>query len=100
MNTTFPPRSGYERVDCLVMVARTIDKIRLHHTGQLPADYNLGHGLDGRLCRFLRVDYRELVQHVLTGGTDAEILEWCYNEGRRPTDEEKLFFNHFMEKRG
>ena len=36
------------------MLGRTLDKIRLHQTGLLPPDYNLGHGLDGRLCRFLK----------------------------------------------
>jgi hypothetical protein len=32
---------------------RMLDKIRLHSAGVLPADYNRGHGFDGRMCRFL-----------------------------------------------
>jgi gluconokinase len=29
-----------------------------------------------------------------------EILEWCYQHGRRPSDEAVFIWNLFMEKRG
>ena len=96
----FPPRSGYEKVGGLVMFARTIDKIRLHQAGLLPSDYNLGHGLDGRLLRFLKIDYQPLCERVAAGGTDDQLLQWCFQNGRQPDDTEIFIFNAFMEKRG
>lgn len=98
--STFPPRSGYEKVAGLVMFGRTLDKIRLQQAGELPVDYNLGHGLDGRLCRFLRVEYEDLCQRVKKGGSDEEILQWCFESGGKRNDEEVFVFNGFMEKRG
>ena len=94
------PRSGYEKVGGLVMFGRCLDKIRLHQAGQLPSDYNLGHGLDGRLCRFLMIDYQNLCARLRQGGDDEEILEWCFQNGKRPEEEEVFIFNAFMEKRG
>lgn len=96
----FPPRSGYEKVGGIVMFGRTLDKIRLHHSGALPSDYNLGTGLDGWLCRFLKMDYQELCNKVLSGGSDEDILEWCFQNGKRPDEDEIFIFNAFMEKRG
>lgn len=84
----------------LVFFARMLDKIRLHAAGQLPPDYNRGHGFDGRMCRFLRIDYAALVDRTLRGGSDEEILEWCFASGRRPSDEEVFVFNAFLSKRG
>jgi hypothetical protein len=46
----------------------------LHAQGTLPADYNLGTGFDGRVCRLLHVEYASLVERVLAGGSDDEIL--------------------------
>ncbi|HYG21429.1 MAG TPA: DUF5069 domain-containing protein [Verrucomicrobiae bacterium] len=96
----FPPRSGYEKVGGLVMFGRTLDKIKLHQAGELPQDYNLGHGLDGRVCRFLRVKYEDLCQRVKQGGSDDEILDWCFGKGGKRIEEEIFIFNAFMEKRG
>ncbi len=82
--------------------ARMLDKMRLHATGKLPPDYhqNLSKGFDGRCCRFLGVDYSALRERVLQGGSDAEILEWCFAKGRRPNEEEILVLNSFLRKRG
>ena len=77
-----------------------LDKIRLHAQNQLPPDYNCGHGFDGRLCRFLHVNYDALVTATLAEKDDAKILEWCYSNGRRPTEEEITIFNAFLSKRG
>jgi gluconokinase len=96
----FPPRSGYETVGGIVMFGRTLDKIRLHHAGLLPKDYNLGHGLDGRICRFLKIDYQFLIAETLKNKTDEEILSECFKNGRKPSEEEILIFNQFMTKRG
>jgi len=94
---TFPPRSGYQKVGGLVMFGRTIDKIRLHQAGLLPSDYNLGHGLDGRLLRFLKIDYQHLCERVARGGTDDELLQWTFQNGRQPDEAEIFIFNAFME---
>ena len=64
-------RSGYCRVGCIVFFGRTLDKIRLHVQGIFPNDYNLGHGLDNRVCQFLRVKYDDLVkEEVLFHGVN------------------------------
>jgi gluconokinase len=86
----------------LVYFARMLDKIRLHAAVQLPGDYhaNLGGGFDGSCCRFLWIDYPTLVERVKAGGTDEELLEWAFQQGRKPSDEEALVWNEFMRKRG
>jgi len=101
-NMTQYPRSAYDQVGGIVYFARMMDKIRLFAAGELPADYypNLGKGFDGRCTRFLKVDYAALRQRVLQGGTDEEILEWCFANGRRPGEEDILAWNSFMRKRG
>lgn len=96
------PRSPHERTGGIVYFARMLHKIRLHTAGTLRADFhaNLGIGFDGRCCRFLGVDYPSLRQRVLAGGTDEEILAWCFSNGHHPTDEQVLVWNKFMLKRG
>ena len=96
------PRSAYDKVEGIVYFARMLDKIRLKAGGELPTDYhkNLGTGFDGRCCRFLGVTYAAIQQRVQQGGTDAEILQWCFDQGRKPNDEEVLIWNAFMTKRG
>ncbi|MES1181067.1 MAG: DUF5069 domain-containing protein [Verrucomicrobiota bacterium] len=96
----FHPRSGYETVGGIVMFGRMLDKIRLHNAGLLPKDYNLGHGLDGRVCRFLNVDYQFLIAETLKNKSDEEIINECFKVGRKPSEEEVLVFNQFMMKRG
>jgi len=93
-------RSDFDKVGGLVFFGRMLDKIRLHAQGKLPSDYNRGTGYDGRVCRFLKVEYAKLVERVLQGGKDDEILEWCFTGGRKPGEEELLIFNAFLTKRG
>jgi gluconokinase len=49
---------------------------------------------------YLHIDYRKLVERVKAGGTDAEILEWAYENGRRLNEVERLICNEFARKRG
>lgn len=97
-------RSSYEKVGGIVYLGRMLDKIRLHAAGRLPADYNVGTKVwtwfDARCTRFLAVNYEALAQRVLAGGTDEEILAWCFEQGHRPTEEEVEIWNEFMMKRG
>jgi len=37
---------------------------------------------------------------VLAGESEAAILDWCFAQGGRLTDEEVLIYNSFMSKRG
>ena len=95
-------RSNYDKVGRLVYFGRMVDKIRLHAAGKLPADYqpNLGKGFDLRCCTLLGIDYAALVQRTLAGGTDEEILAWAHEQGGPRTDDQCLWWNGFMMKRG
>ncbi|MDO8544891.1 MAG: DUF5069 domain-containing protein [Opitutaceae bacterium] len=97
-------RSDNEKVGRIVFFGRMLDKVRLRSTGLLPADYSTGTAdrtsFDARCTRFLSVDYEELRRRVLQGGTDEEILEWCFERGRRPNADEIEIWNEFMRKRG
>jgi len=92
----------YEKTNGLFFFARMCSKIRLHAAGQLPADYDsmLGEGFDGRTCRYLHVTYDAVKEQVLAGKSDEEVLAWCFATGRSLTDEQILFYNSFMSKRG
>lgn len=95
-------RSPSAKVGGIVYFGRMIDKLRQREKGQLPSDYqaNLGRGFDSTCCIFLRVDYNRLAERVQEGGSDEEILHWCWGMGHRPTDDEIYVWNEFMRKRG
>lgn len=93
-------RHSAEQVGGILFFGRMLDKIRLHAQGKLPDDYNRGTGFDGRVCRFLDVEYSAVVERVLADGSDDEILSWCFARGRKPNEEEILIFNSFLLKRG
>ena len=95
-------RSPSEKVGGLFYFGRVLDKIRVHAKGDLPSDYqaNLGKGFDEKCVRFLRVSYDQLVERVKKGGTDEEILQWCFSVGRKPSEDDLYVWNEFMRKRG
>jgi hypothetical protein len=95
-------RSPSEKIGGLFYFGRMLDKIRLHANGELPQDYhaNLGKGFDEKCVNFLRINYAQLVERVKRGGTDGEILRWCFENGRRPDENEIYVWNEFMRKRG
>ena len=95
-------RSPSDKVGGIVYFGRMLDKIRLHDKNELPADYqaNLGRGFDEFCIKFLHVQYHDVVSRVREGGSDEEILWWCFDKGRRPTDTEIYVWNEFMRKRG
>ena len=41
-----------------------------------------------------------MVERVKEGGTDDEILQWCFSHGRKPGNTEITVWNEFMRKRG
>lgn len=95
-------RSPHEKVGGIAYFGRMLDKIRLNAAGQLPAEYqpNLGGGFDERAVHFLWIEYPALVERVKDGGNDEDILEWCHQRGRKPSDEDIEIWNEFMRKRG
>lgn len=98
---TYPP-SAYDLTGGVSYFPRMCQKIRLHAAGELPTEYhgNLGKGFDDRMCRYLQVDYDKLRERVLAGGTDEDVLEWCYSNGLRLNDMHILVWNGFARKRG
>jgi hypothetical protein len=102
---SFPLRSPRHLTGGIVVFARILDKIRLNAKGQLPAGYHLGfmegnRTFDDRLCRFLGITFEALTERTLAGGSDEEILEWCFTQGRRPDAEQIEVWNAFLTKRG
>jgi hypothetical protein len=101
--TTYP-KSPKEMTKGMMYFPRMVDKIRLHARGELHEDYhkNLGapRTLDGACCNFLRVNYADLCERVKQGGTDEEILEWCFERGRRLNEGDLFVWNGFVSKLG
>ena len=97
-----PLRSPAAKVGGIVYFGRMLDKIRTNAKGELPPVYqaNLGKGFDANCTAFLRVNYKQVVELVKQGGSDEEVLNWCFVNGRRPDDEEIYVWNEFMRKRG
>jgi hypothetical protein len=95
-------RSPSATVGGIVYFGRMLDKIRAHAKGELPPEYqsNLGHGFDASCVKFLQINYDQLVERVKPGGTDEEILQWCFAMGRKPTEDDIFVWNEFMRKRG
>ncbi len=103
MSTKYP-KSPKEMTKGMLYFPRMLDKIRLHAKDELHEDYhkNLGamRAADGACCNFLRVNYADLRERVLQGGTDEEILEWCFEKGRRLNEGDLFVWNGFASKLG
>jgi len=99
-------RSPHDKVGGLVYFGRMLDKIRLHAAGKLPSEYvaNLGEDdwyfYDARCCRFLGVKHQALVKRVRQGGTDLQVLRWCFAQGGKKTAEQIAIWSTFLAKRG
>ena len=101
---TKTPCSDYIETRGMIFFARMLDKIRLQEQGLLPTGYNLGFSipdcLDARFCRYWEVDYDQLKKRTLQGGTNEEILDWCFQGRQQPSEERILLWNSFITKRG
>ncbi|HEY1173332.1 MAG TPA: DUF5069 domain-containing protein [Verrucomicrobiae bacterium] len=99
-------RSPSDQVKGLVYFGRMLDKMRLAAAGKLPDEWQAMRGkasamtFDARCCRFLGIDYHVLEAEVLKGGSDEQVLEWVFQTGRKPSDEDIEIWNAFMSKRG
>ena len=99
------PCSDYVLTKGVMFFARMLDKLRLKDQGLLPADYNYAGGpehdcFDGYCCRFFAINPAQLVERVRAGGTDDEILEWCFEKFGRADEEKIKFWNNFITTRG
>jgi gluconokinase len=98
------PKSPKETTKGILYFPRMLDKIRLHLGGELHEDYQQNFGTpqtaDSALCSFLRVRHRDLIERVKQGGTDEEILGWCYDKGRKLNDGDVFVWNNFISKLG
>lgn len=97
--------SPHDQVGGIVYFPRMLAKIRLHAKGELPHDYVDFIGdkqgmFDWRCILFLGIGYAAVVERTLAGGSDEEILEWAFQNGKRPTEQEIEVWNGFMTKRG
>lgn len=85
-------------------LGRMLDKIRLMQAGQLPEhfqrNYGLSIGLDGQLCGFLSVKFEEVVAKVQAGLADADVAEWIFSTGLRPTSVQAHVWNEHSRKIG
>lgn len=102
---SFPIRSPRHLTGGIVVFARVIDKIRLNAEGKLPEGYHVGivpgnRTFDDRLCKFLGVNFDALSDRALEGGSDEEILDWCFKQGQQPSTEQIEVWNAFLTKRG
>ncbi len=100
-------RSPSDQVNGLVYFGRMLDKMRLASAGKLPEGWQpmrgttLKNTFDDRCCKFLRIDYAALEAETLKRNkSDAELLEWAFQNGRRPDEQEIEVWNAFMSKRG
>ncbi len=96
------PISPLAEVGGIPYFARMCDKIRLHASGDLSADYlaNLGSGFDKWTCEFLRINYQDLIQKVNGGMDDAELLGWAVSVGGERTATERVWWHSYMRNRG
>jgi gluconokinase len=100
-----PPCSDYIETGGVVFFARMLDKLRLKEQGFLPAEYNYAgcpvyDCFDGYFCRFFGIDAAQLVERVRAGGSNEEILEWCFERYGRADEERIKVWNDFVLKRG
>lgn len=98
-------RSPYDKtVGGLHHLGRMLDKIRLRAAGTLPEhfhrNYGLSIGLDGQLCGFLNVKFEDVEAKVKAGLPDAEVAEWIFSTGLRPSRMQTHVWNEHSRKIG
>src|ERR1051325_4047449 len=98
------PKGPKEMTKGMMYFPRMLDKIRLHGRGELAEEYHSHLGgpktADGACTNLLRINYAVPRQRVLNGGTDEEILDWCYTNGRRLNEGDLVVWNAFVSKLG
>ncbi|NWK56770.1 DUF5069 domain-containing protein [Verrucomicrobiaceae bacterium N1E253] len=102
MNDYLPPASPREEIEGMVYFIRMCSKIRLQASGELHPDFhpNLGRAMDLWTCQLLQVEYETLKQLVVDGASDRDVLQWCWETGKRPSEHELEWWNSYMRNRG
>lgn len=104
MNERKFPKSPKEMTKGILYFPRMLDKIRQHLAGELHSDYQENFGAaqtaDSAMCNFLRIHHRDLIERVKQGGSDEEILEWCFEKGRQLNEGDVFVWNGFISKLG
>ncbi|MFN2449283.1 MAG: DUF5069 domain-containing protein [Candidatus Baltobacteraceae bacterium] len=73
--TKAPPRGPREQLAGLVMLPRTIDKVRATLPGGSPGEYHVS-GLSQRLLDALGIDLEALTQAVRDAAGDDDVAQW------------------------
>ena len=98
------PKSPKEMTRGMMYFPRMLAKIRLHQRGELHEDYHKNFGAprtaDSACCNFLRIRHRDLCERVKEGGSDEEILGWCFEKGRQLNEGDLMIWNGFVSKLG
>ena len=84
---------------------RMLDKIRMHLGGELhgriSAKFRRAADCGPCALQFLAViHHRDLIERVEQGGSDEEILEWCFEKGRQLNEGDIVVWNGFVSKLG
>jgi hypothetical protein len=77
-----PPRSCYEELDGLLLMPRTIDKLRARLPGGNPGAYFINGkvtGLSGFLLQRLGIQEAALLEAVTNASSDADVAAWIRN---------------------
>ena len=73
--TKRPPRSPRERLDGVVLVPRTIDKMRASLPGGNIGGYKVP-GFSTRMLQMIGVSEADLLEAVRTASSDADVAAW------------------------
>jgi len=94
--------SPREEVAGTVYFSRLCSKVRLFAAGELHPDFhpNMGKAMDLWTCQLFHVDYEALQKVILDGASDLVALEWCWENGVRPDENELKWWNSFMRNVG
>ena len=97
-----PPASPRDEVHGYVYFSRLCSKVRLRAAGKLDPEFhpNMGKAMDLWTCQFLHVDYEDLKKVILDGATDEDALEWCWQNGTKPNENELIWWTSFMRNVG
>ncbi len=106
--TTIPGlRSPSDQINGIVHFGRMLDKMRLAAAGNLPPAWEASRGvksptgMDSFCCKFLRINYAALEAETLKGDkSDEQLLEWAFQRGYKPSEDEIEVWNAYMTKRG
>ena len=91
MSNVSYPRSPRETMCGWTHLPRYIDKIRLHLSGNLHADYqeNLGKGFDERWLKAAGLTHEQFVRVVQGTITDGQVCDWVLKNVKRSEAEKK-----------